>query len=125
MDWNDEMCEEFIKRYDVPLSRAYTEYGMKRTGCFLCPFDQDIVGRMEILKKFEPNKYKASLFFMKDVYIAQGVELVFDDEYMAEYNEAWEKYKWMRLEMLKKYRPCCQLCKRLERGMTLNESVIL
>lgn len=118
VDWSDEVCEEFIKRYDIPLSRAYTEYGMKRTGCFLCPFDREIEERMEILKRFEPSKYKASLFFMKDVYIAQGVKLPFNKEYTAEYDEAWKDYELMRLEMLKIWRPQCQLAKRFERGMS-------
>lgn len=112
IDWDDEMCDEFVKRYSVPLSRAYTEYGLSRTGCFCCPFAQDIVGNLENLHKNEPNRYKAALFYLKDVYIAQGVELPFDADYMAEYTEKWKEYDAMRHEMLQTYRPDCQLVRR-------------
>lgn len=64
------------------------------------------------MKEHEPNRYKASLFYMKDVYIAQGVQLPFDPEYMQEYEAAWQNYEVMRYEMLKKYRPCCKLVKQ-------------
>lgn len=115
IDWTDEICEQFVKKYNVPLSAAYTKYGMTRTGCFLCPYDQNIAERMRILKEYEPNRYKASLFYMKDVYIAQGVQLPFDPEYMREYEAAWQNYEVMRYEMLKKYRPCCKLVKQHEK----------
>lgn len=115
IDWTDEICERFVKKYNVPLSAAYTKYGMTRTGCFLCPYDQNIAERMRILKEHEPNRYKASLFYMKDVYIAQGVQLPFDPEYMREYEASWQNYEVMRYEMLKKYRPCCKLVKQHEK----------
>lgn len=115
VDWTDDICEQFIKKYNVPLSAAYTEYGMTRTGCFLCPYDQDITERMRILKEYEPNRYKASLFYMKDIYIAQGAQLPFDPEYMQEYETAWKNYEVMRYEMLKKYRPCCRMVKQREK----------
>lgn len=114
IDWTDEACDEFIKAYNVPLSKAYTEYGMKRTGCFCCPFALNIAYNLESLHRNEPNRYKASLFYLKDVYIAQGVKLPFDAEYMKEYNEKWKQYEPMRYEMLKKYRPDCQLVRRYE-----------
>ena len=116
IDWSDEMCDSFIKKYDVPLSKAYTEYGMERTGCFLCPYDSAIEKKLEILHKYEPNRYKASLFYLKDIYIAQGVKLPFDDNYMDEYNEKWKDYERMRYEMLKKYRPDCQIVKKYEKN---------
>lgn len=117
IDWNDEICELFIETYNVPLSRAYTEYGATRTGCFCCPFSLDISGNLKMLRKHEPNKYKAALHFLKDVYIAQGVELPFDEEYMKEYKEKWVEYEKMRYEMLKKYRPDCMICKKYERDL--------
>ena len=109
IDWTDEMCEMYIKEYNIPLSRAYTDYGLKRTGCYLCPFDKDLQTRLEILYKYEPNKYKAALYYMRDIYIAQGVTLDFDNEYMYEYNNMWKKYNKMRYEMLKKWRPNCRI----------------
>lgn len=112
-DWPDDICEEFIKKYNVPLSKAYTEYGEHRTGCFLCPYgpQKSVKDRLEILHKYEPSKYKAAMFYMKDVYIAQGIKLPFDEKYMKEYQEKWEKYEVMRYEMLKKYRPDCKICR--------------
>lgn len=114
-DWTDEICEEFIQKYNVPLSMAYSEYGETRTGCFLCPYGLDVDKRLELLHTYEPNHYKAALYFLKDVYIAQGVELPFDADYMKEYEEQWIGYEQMRYEMLKKYRPDCMLCKKYEK----------
>ena len=109
VDWSDEILEYFIQEYNVPLSRAYTEYGRKRTGCFLCPFNQELYSDLKVLYVKEHKKYKASLGFLKDVYIAQGVKLDFDPAYMDEFNKTWPKYEAMRYEMLKKYRPDCRL----------------
>lgn len=114
-DWADDICEEFIQKYNVPLSRAYTEYGQHRTGCFLCPYGLNIDKNLESLYTYEPNHYKAVLYFLKDVYIAQGVELLFDADYMEEYKEKWIEYEQMRYEMLKKYRPDCMICKKYEK----------
>ena len=115
-DWTDDICEDFIQKYSIPLSRAYTEYGEERTGCFLCPYGLDVDKRLEVLHTYEPNHYKAALYFLKDVYIAQGVELQFDEDYMREYKEQWIEYEPMRYEMLKKYRPDCMICKKYEKG---------
>ena len=47
IDWTDKDVEEFIKKYDIPLSKAYTEQGYERTGCFLCPFSLQIEKNLE------------------------------------------------------------------------------
>lgn len=109
IDWSDEMCDWFINEFDVPLSKAYTDYGFSRTGCFLCPYNRQLKEDLETLKAFEPSAYKVSIYWLKDVYIAQGIQLD-APEYMAEYNEQWAMYDAMRYEMLKKYRPDCKLC---------------
>lgn len=114
IDWSDEMCDQFIKEFAVPLSKAYTDYGFSRTGCFLCPYNRNLKQDLETLKVFEPSAYKASIYWLKDVYIAQGIQLD-DPEYMAEYNEQWAKYDTMRYEMLKKYRPDCRIVKKYEK----------
>ena len=108
IDWTDEDVQEFIEYYNIPLSRAYTEYGMRRTGCIGCPFSIKLKDDLEILYKYEPNKYKACMFWLKDVYIAQNVSLEFDDEYEKERRDKWLSdggYFDMRREMLEKYRP--------------------
>lgn len=106
IDWTDDDIEEFIEKYNVPLSKAYTEQGYERTGCFLCPFSLQLSDNLEKLYKYEPNRYKAAMKWMKDVYIAQNVILKFDKEYENERKQKWFKdYDHMRYEMLKKYRP--------------------
>lgn len=111
IDWTDDDVEEFIQKYNIPLSKAYTEYGMKRTGCMGCPYALNIAKDLEVLWNYEPQRYKASMFFLKDVYIAQNVQLPFDEEYEKERNKKWnEVYKNMRNEMLLKYRPKSKLC---------------
>jgi 3'-phosphoadenosine 5'-phosphosulfate sulfotransferase (PAPS reductase)/FAD synthetase len=109
IDWTKEIENEYIKRYNIPLSKAYTVYGCKRTGCFLCPYSKnrkEVTEKLEILWKYEPKTYKYSMATMKDVYIAMNVPLPFDKEYEAERLITWEtKYKRMNHEMLKLYRP--------------------
>ena len=97
----------------MPLSRAYTEYGMERTGCMGCPFALDIADNLRILHDYEPLRYKGAMHFLKDVYIAQNVKLPFDEEYEKERENKWEtEYLEMRDEMLKKYRPDSRLLKK-------------
>lgn len=118
IDWTDENIAEFIEYYNVPLSRAYTEYGLERTGCYLCPFSLQLKQNLEILKIHEPTSYRASMAFLKDVYIAQDIELPFDEQYEKERLETWEnKYHKMRFEMLDKYRQGTSLHKRYTRGL--------
>lgn len=106
IDWSDDDIDEFIKVYNIPLSIAYTKYGLSRTGCMGCPFSQNLEFCLEVLYKYEPNKYKASMYWLKDVYIAQGVKLFFDMNYMKEFNEKWRNdYSIMRHDMMIKYRP--------------------
>lgn len=118
IDWSDEMVEEFIERENVPLSDAYTKYGRTRTGCCCCPFSKQLTEDLKNLHEYEPRKYKASMFWLKDVYIAQNVVLPFDEEYEKERIEKWKEYEPMRYEMLKKYRPDCKICKDYEKKMS-------
>lgn len=113
IDWSNDDVDQFIEKYNVPLSKAYTEYGLKRTGCMGCPFAVSIASNLEVLWKYEPNRYKASMHWLKDVYIAQNVILPFDENYEKERKQKWEdEYFDMRNEMLMKYRPNSRLCKK-------------
>ena len=113
IDWSNDDVDQFIEKYNVPLSKAYTEYGLKRTGCMGCPFAVSIASNLEVLYKHEPNRYKASMHWLKDVYIAQNVILPFDENYEKERKQKWEdEYFDMRNEMLMKYRPNSRLCKK-------------
>jgi len=112
IDWTNEDVERFIKEYNVPLSKAYTEYGFRRTGCMACPYALDVDKDLEYLYYHEPNRYKASMHWLKDVYIAQGVQLPFDADYEKERKQTWkDRYEPMRQEVLRKYRPESRLIK--------------
>lgn len=120
IDWTDEDVDEFIKQYNVPLSDAYTKYGFKRTGCMACPYAREVDKDLEYLYYHEPNRYKASMFWLKDVYIAQNVELPFDEAYEKEREKEWRlRYEPMRQEMLRKYRPNSRLIKEGEQTTIL------
>lgn len=115
IDWTEEDVDEFIAKYNVPLSDAYTKYGFNRTGCMGCPYAKDVNHNLEYLFFYEPNRYKASMHWLKDVYIAQNVELPFDEAYEREREREWRtKYEPMRQEMLRKYRPNSRLIKETE-----------
>ena len=49
-----------------------------------CPFARDVDNDLKYLYFHEPNRYKASMFWLKDVYIAQNVVLPFDEDYERE-----------------------------------------
>lgn len=107
IDWTDEDVEAFIKKHHIPLSAAYTDYGLKRTGCIGCPFaGKNLASSLKVLYNYEPLRYKAAMHWLKDVYIAQDVRLPFDSTYERERKKKWEEmYGMMRYEMIKKYRP--------------------
>lgn len=110
IDWTDEELEEFIERYRPPLSEAYTKYGFRRTGCMACPYALTVAKDLEYLFYHEPNRYKAAMHWLKDVYIAQDVRLPFDPAYEREREREWQEvYEPMRQEMLRKYRPNSKL----------------
>lgn len=84
-DWTDEDVENFVCEYNVPLSDAYTKFHFKRTGCMACPYSYKwLSGSLEYLFYHEPNRYKAAMHWLKDVYIAQDVRLPFDEAYERE-----------------------------------------
>lgn len=115
IDWSDDICDEYVRNYNVPLSKAYTEYGMTRTGCYLCPYNPRIQNDLKLIFIYEPDQYKAAMFWMKDIFIAQNVELSFDKKYEDERRKAWYRYSDMRYEMLLKYRPDCKIVKDYEK----------
>lgn len=84
IDWSNDDVEQFITDYNVPLSDAYTKFGFQRTGCMACPFSQQLDKDLQYLYDHEPNRYKAAMHWLKDVYIAQNVILPFDEAYERE-----------------------------------------
>jgi len=106
IDWSDDLITEYIEEYKVPLSEAYEVYGLKRTGCIGCPFARDLKTNLKVLHDYEPNKYKATMFWLKDVYIAQNTKLEFDEDYESDRVKKWDAvYSDLRYEMLVENRP--------------------
>lgn len=103
--WKDEDVDNFIKEYNIKLSDAYGVYGLFRTGCIGCPFAKDKTQMLKALYDHEPNKYKAVIKWLGDVYLDLEVELPFDEEYMKRFEERKPIVEKRRLEMIKKYRP--------------------
>ena len=103
IDWTDELCDEFVEVYEVELSKAYTTYGMSRTGCIGCPYNQELSKDLKIIHDYEPLRYKATMKWFKDVYIQQKVRLDFDEEYSAELEAMLPIIEQRRLEMMEKY----------------------
>ncbi len=104
-DWTDDDIDNFIKGYNVKISEAYTKYGLKRTGCIGCPFAKDIDGNLKVLYKHEPNKYRACMGWLEQVYLDLELELPFDKRYMEKLKERKEVINKRRYEMLCMFRP--------------------
>jgi len=104
-DWSSKDVDDFIEEYDIKISKAYTEYGLDRTGCIGCPFARDVEQSLKVLYQYEPNKYKAVQKWMGLMYMDLGIKLDFDFEYMFNYNQRREIAGYRRYEMLQKYRP--------------------
>lgn len=105
IDWSDEDVNEYIKQYNIPLSDAYTKFNMIRTGCIGCPFSQDLEFNLKLLYDHDRPRYKAIMFYLKDVYIAQNVDLPFDRAYQNERRNKWQYfYSDLRYRMTSQYR---------------------
>ena len=105
IDWTDDIMEMFIQKYNVKLSDAYTVYGLKRTGCVGCPYSQNLKDELAVCQQYEPNRYKASLYWFKDIYVDMGVELPFDEDYMKYFHERSKLNEQRRIEMLEHFKP--------------------
>ena len=103
-DWTDEMMNEFVEKYHINLSIAYTDYGFTSTGCIGCPYSKNLKDDLIAIHKYEPIKYKACMKWFKDVYIQQQVVLDFDTEYMKEFEDFQPTLRQRNKEMMDKYR---------------------
>jgi 3'-phosphoadenosine 5'-phosphosulfate sulfotransferase (PAPS reductase)/FAD synthetase len=74
----------YNEKYKVENSRCYTEYGLTRTGCVGCPFNNKFDEELELIKDKEPLLYKA-------------VNKVFGKSY--DYTRRYREYKKKREEM--------------------------
>ena len=82
---SDEDKREYNEFYNIKNSRAYTQYGFKRTGCACCPFSLGLFDELEKTAKYEPKLYKA-------------VKATFGRSY--EYTQAYLKFKRVKEQEL-------------------------
>ena len=58
--WFDNKSKETYKQsHNVTYSDCYEVWGLKRTGCSVCPFGQDFEYEMECVRNYEPKFYNA------------------------------------------------------------------
>lgn len=65
---NDDQIKEIIKLKNIKISDAYTVYKMDRTGCVACPFSKEWKKELEVLKKYETNKYNFAIKTYSKIY---------------------------------------------------------
>jgi len=58
----------YENHFNIKHSKCYTEYGLTRTGCAGCPFNQDFEEELKIIQKYEPKLLKAVNNIFKDSY---------------------------------------------------------
>lgn len=78
---NDDEAQ-YDRIFGIEHSACYTEYGLKRTGCVGCPYNRSIDDELEVLRKYEPQLYKAANYIFKDSY-----------EYTRQYHEFAKEMK--------------------------------
>ena len=73
---------EYKEHFNIKYSDCYEVWGMKRTGCAGCPYGTELFNELELIKKYEPELYKAVNNIFKDAY-----------DYTRRYYEFREKYE--------------------------------
>ena len=85
--WKDEDVDRYVHENGVPLSKIYTQYEAKRTGCVCCPYGAHLEesSRFDLLHELEPKRYE---HFMKtplrQILLASGVQIKTDPAYMKD-----------------------------------------
>ena len=59
--WTDYIKANFISTENIKLSDCYTVYGLKRTGCVGCPFGRYTQDELNVMRKYEPQLFKACI----------------------------------------------------------------
>ena len=79
--WKDSDKKEFECRFGIIHSKCYTEMGLPRTGCPACPYGRSFEQELLLLKKYEPQMYKAVNNIFKDSYEYTRMYRQFCNEY--------------------------------------------
>lgn len=64
----DDDRRQYCEHYGVEHSLCYTEYGLRRTGCFGCPFGKRFEDELHIIGKYEPKLLRAAENIFGDSY---------------------------------------------------------
>lgn len=72
--------------------------------CSACPYSRNIKQDLKVLWDYEPLKYTAMMYWLKDVYMYQEIECEWDEDYMKEYTERKPIIEQRRKEMRDKFR---------------------
>ena len=51
--------EDYENHYGIEHSKCYTEYGLSRTGCAVCPFGRVFEQELEVIQNYEPKLFVA------------------------------------------------------------------
>lgn len=76
--WTDVDKQVFTEKFGIIHSRAYIQYGFKRTGCAGCPFNSQFMQELQVLQQYEPQ-------------LAKAVQNIFAPSY--EYTRRYREYK--------------------------------
>lgn len=92
--WKDEDIEQYVMDHNVRLSRIYTQYEAKRTGCVCCPYGAHLEenSRFELLQKLEPKRYEMFMRTpLRTILLVSGVRIETDRDYMSDFYEVAQK----------------------------------
>lgn len=97
--WTEKDIWEYIERYDVSICELYHK-GLKRTGCFCCPYGahledrQEGTNRFELLKESHPKHYKAlDKMGIREALLNMRVPIRNDETYMIQLGRKEESIK--------------------------------
>ena len=93
--FTDKDKQEYKEFYGLKYSDCYEVYGMKRTGCFFCPFNSKAEEEYKVISEYEPR-------------LAKAADLIFGPSY--EYKKKYLEYRQAHLK------------KNLKKGNKQNET---
>lgn len=59
--WSDDVKADFKRAEGIKYSDCYEIWGLRRTGCVGCPFNQNIGAELVVIHKYEPKLFRACM----------------------------------------------------------------
>lgn len=81
--FSDADKRAYEEKCGIVHSKAYTEYGLTRTGCFGCPYNGDFEMELKAIETHEPKLYKAALAVFGPAYEYSKAYKIFKEESKA------------------------------------------